>query len=137
MAPNKRPETKPKKINYIFLSIFLLILNINLIESVHLSPSNSLESEIAKDSQHHHSEIHIRQNKHHHQHHNQHKHRSDRARRNRNLIESFNDNNDLIVATPIEKRTYHSKFTIDDLYYKSYEMKVSNDIDMDPCKAGK
>lgn len=34
------------------------------------------------------------------------------------------------------RRVYRSKFTIEELLNTQFEYKTSNDIDMDPCKAG-
>lgn len=32
--------------------------------------------------------------------------------------------------------TYHNKFSIDELLSSKYDYKISEDIDMDPCKSG-
>ncbi|XP_055853298.1 dorsal-ventral patterning protein tolloid [Episyrphus balteatus] len=39
-------------------------------------------------------------------------------------------------SSSVGGRLYHSKFTIEELMHTKYETKTSNDLDMDPCKAG-
>jgi hypothetical protein len=40
-------------------------------------------------------------------------------------------------ANPNVTRLYTPVFQMDDLLNKTFERKVSKDVDMDPCKAGK
>ena len=53
-----------------------------------------------------------------------------------NPIEGMVANGTLLKMQP--KSDYrHSRYTIDDLLYAKFSYKVSDDIDMDPCKSGK
>jgi len=40
------------------------------------------------------------------------------------------------AAVPTPKGGYRPKFTIEELYKRRFEHRISNDIYMDPCKAG-
>uniref|UniRef100_A0A1A9WC30 Metalloendopeptidase n=1 Tax=Glossina brevipalpis TaxID=37001 RepID=A0A1A9WC30_9MUSC len=42
----------------------------------------------------------------------------------------------LIVPAQVPKHKYRSKYTIEELLNTKFERKISDDIDMDPCKAG-
>lgn len=41
-----------------------------------------------------------------------------------------------IVSAQVPKHKYRSKYTIEELLNTKFERKISDDIDMDPCKAG-
>ena len=81
-----------------------------------------------------------------HNHHKHHHHVANREQAGGNhLVHHKNNhyhfnNKNLMPNSEIDvddKRSYRSKFSIEQLLNTQFEKKVSNDIDMDPCKAGK
>ena len=43
----------------------------------------------------------------------------------------------LLLAAEVPRRPVTFKYTVDELYHAHFDRKVSNDVDIDPCKAGK
>ncbi|XP_037943329.1 transcriptional regulator ovo-like [Teleopsis dalmanni] len=80
------------------------------------------------------------------QHHHHHRHRNQRQHKQRahNTLlppkhHRHHHSRNMLLMSSYEsstKRPYHSKFTIEELLNTKFEKKISNDIDMDPCKAG-
>uniref|UniRef100_A0A1B0A8T7 Metalloendopeptidase n=1 Tax=Glossina pallidipes TaxID=7398 RepID=A0A1B0A8T7_GLOPL len=51
-------------------------------------------------------------------------------------IVNINPTQHTIVSAQVPKHKYRSKYTIEELLNTKFERKISDDIDMDPCKAG-
>lgn len=50
--------------------------------------------------------------------------------------ELYNNASLMIESSSISTVNYHNKFSIDELLSSKFEFKISEDIDMDPCKSG-
>ena len=115
------------------------------------------EQQQQKQRHHHHNKPHHHYHNHQPEHHQQHNYegvdqQQQQQQMTRNSPQAFtNENNAADIATAastapaafIESYSrmpwhkHHSKYSIEDLLSMKFERKISNDIDMDPCKAGK